>query len=538
MQAFAALIERLVLTPQRNGKLALLTRYITTTPDPERGWALAAIAGELEVGALRPAAVRALAETRVDAELLALSYDFVGDLAETISLIWPARPGANRCPDLTEVVEALQTAPKSHAPGLLSHWLDAATATERWALIKLITGGFRIGAGARLIRTALAEVRGCEVGEVEAAWVGQQPPYTELLAWIDARGDRPAPIARAPFWPVMLAHPLEAKDIERLDISTFQFEWKYDGARVQAVSDQGERRLYTRSGLDVSHAFPDLLALLPDDATLDGELLVETPEGTLGSFNDLQQRLNRKRPDKALIRRFPARLLAYDLLAEGGNDLRPLPLSHRRARLERLVAAHGQPRITLGPVLSASDWDTAARLRDDAAPGVEGLMLKRADSPYEMGRVRGAWYKWKREAMRADCVMMYAQRGHGKRSGLYSDFTFGVWQDGPDGPTLVPVGKAYSGFTDAELRELDRFVRENTRERFGPVRSVRAEPDFGQVLEVAFEGLARSTRHRSGLAMRFPRIARVRTDKPPREADTLAMLEALLSPNAASDQPG
>jgi DNA ligase-1 len=537
MRAFATLLERLVLTPQRTGKLGLLTRFVTTTPDPERGWALAAIAGELELGALRPAAVRALAETRVDAELLALSYDFVGDLAETISLIWPVRPGANRCPDLTEVVEALQAAPKAQAAGLLAGWLDAATATERWALIKLITGGFRIGAGARLIRTALAEVRGCDVGEVEAAWVGQRPPYTELLAWIDATGDKPAPIARAPFWPVMLAHPLEARDLEKLDITAFQLEWKYDGARVQAVSDRGERRLYTRSGLDVSAAFPDLLALLPEDATLDGELLVETAAGGIGSFNDLQQRLNRKRPDKALMRRFPARLLAYDLLASGGEDLRTLPLSTRRTWLEALVTAHAQPRLTVGPVLTVSDWAEAGALRDGAAPGVEGLMLKRADSAYEMGRVRGAWYKWKREAMRADCVMMYAQRGHGKRSGLYSDFTFGVWADGPDGPALVPVGKAYSGFTDAELRELDRFVRENTRERFGPVRSVRAEPDFGQVLEVAFEGLARSSRHRSGLAMRFPRIARVRTDKPPREADTLATLEAMLGPTA-SDQPG
>jgi DNA ligase-1 len=250
-------------------------------------------------------------------------------------------------------------------------------------------------------------------------------------------------------------------------------------------------------------------------------------------FGELQQRLNRKTVDGKLMARFPASIRAYDLLSDGGEDIRALPFGLRRGRLEAFVDRHNSPRIDLSPIQPFDSWEELAALRADPPAGdpaiAEGLMLKRWDSIYEPGRPKGPWFKWKRDPYLVDAVLMYAQRGHGKRSSFYSDYTFGVWQEDPDGAfALTPVGKAYFGFTDEELKELDRFVRDHTTERFGPVRAVRADRDFGLVLEVAFEGLQRSTRHRSGVAMRFPRINRIRWDKPAREADALASLELIL----------
>lgn len=525
MRAFADLLDTLLLTPGRHAKLAALKTYFAAIPDPDRGIALAAIAGELSFPAAKPALLRALAASRVDAQLFALSYDYVGDLAETVALIWPEKHGANRAPTLGEVGETLSRATKLDAPRLLEHWLDALPATERWALLKLVTGGLRIGAGARLAKQALADWSGKDLPEIEEIWHGLVAPYTDLFAWLEGRGPKPSGRAHAPFRPVMLAHALEDDDRAKLDANDFAAEWKWDGIRVQAVSDQGVKRLYSRTAEDVSAAFPDLVEALTFEGAIDGELLVRRADGGVASFNDLQQRLNRKKVDAKLAARFPAFIRAYDLLSDGGEDLRALPYRERRARLSDFVQRARSPRIDVSDVLTGGDWEALAQLRSTPSdPAVEGLMLKRWDSPYIAGRPRGLWWKWKRDPFRVDAVLMYAQRGHGKRSSLYSDFTFGVWKDG----ALTPVGKAYFGFTDAELAALDKFVRDNTIERFGPVRSVRANAEFGLVLEIAFEGLARSTRHRSGVAMRFPRIARIRWDKPAREADTIEALEALL----------
>ena len=334
----------------------------------------------------------------------------------------------------------------------------------------------------------------------------------------------------------MLAQPIdEAVDLARLDPGAYAAEWKWDGIRVQAVREAGECRLWTRSGEEISGAFPDLVAGFRFEGAIDGELLVLRPgeDGRLrvGAFSELQQRLNRKSVAEKTAAAFPAGVRAYDLLAAEGEDLRALTFGERRTRLERFVAAHdaqGGARLDLSPLVPFESWEGLAAIRaappDGDPAAAEGLMLKRWDSPYEAGRPKGPWFKWKREALLVDAVMMYAQRGHGKRSSFYSDYTFGVWDEG----ALTPVGKAYSGFTDEELKRLDRFVRDNTTERFGPVRAVRADRGFGLVLEVAFEGLQRSTRHKSGVAMRFPRIARIRWDKPAAEADTLATLRHML----------
>jgi len=522
LNRFAALLDALLFTPSRNGKLRLMREYFASVPDPERGWALAALTGELVFDAAKPGQVRALAAARVDPELLGWSFDFVGDLAETVALIWPETPDAGgHVPGLAEIVEQLKGASRGEVSNLLEPWLDALDATGRWALLKLVTGSLRIGVSARLTKTALAEWSGVEIDRIEEVWHGLAPPYQPLFGWLEGRRPAPETGDLPMFCPLMLAQPLEDSDLESLNPRDYLAEWKWDGIRMQLVARGGERRLYSRSGDEIGAAFPDLCAVMPADVTLDGELLV-LRDGEVGSFNDLQQRLNRKTPNPKLLHDHPAAVRLYDILREDGEDLRGLPFAERRRRLESWYARAPRPALDLSLMVSFTSWDELRELRDGARErGIEGLMLKRADSPYLAGRPKGPWFKWKRGALTLDTVLMYAQRGHGKRSSFYSDYTFGAWR----GAELVPVGKAYSGFTDEELGRLDRWVRNNTVQRWGPVREVTPEI----VLEIAFDSVHRSTRHKSGVAMRFPRVHRIRWDKPFREADTLETLEKLLT---------
>jgi DNA ligase-1 len=535
MRAFAELLDRLSLTPSRNAKLTLVRDYLRATPDPDRGWALAALTGELSFQAAKPAFIRKAVEARMDPQLFAWSYDYVGDLAEAVSLVWPSRPGANREPDLSEVIDGLSKATRAEAQGRIEAWLDALPQPrERWALLKLVTGGLRVGLSARLAKQAAADLGGVPVSEVEELWHSQRPPYGDLFAWLEGRSEKPSSANPARFRPVMLAQALdEAVDFAKLDPADYAAEWKWDGIRVQAAHEGGERRLYTRTGDDISRAFPDVLDALDQEGVIDGELLV-LRDGRVAPFADLQQRLNRKTVDARLMAAFPAGVRAYDLLQEGPGDIRQLPFAERRQRLEAFVAREASPRLDLSPIQPFASWAELADLRANPPSGdpqaAEGLMLKRLDSAYEAGRPKGPWFKWKRDPFLVDAVLMYAQRGHGKRSSFYSDYTFGVWTEDAAGQrALTPVGKAYFGFTDEELRLIDKYVRDHTIDRFGPVRSVRAEPQSGLVFEVAFEGLQRSTRHKSGVAMRFPRISRIRWDKPAGEADDLGVLERLLT---------
>jgi len=549
MNRCAALLDRLAYEPRRNAKLALITDYFRATPDPERGWALAAMTGALTFRHAKAGLIRGLIAERADPVLFALSYDYVGDLSETVALMWPERggeggplPGHNRppAPALSEVVATLAATSKTALPGVLAGWLDHLDETGRWALLKLITGSLRIGVSSRLAKTAVAALGGRDADEVELVWPGLLPPYESLFAWVEGRGERPEALDPAPFRPPMLAHPLEDGELDRLDAAHFVAEWKWDGIRVQASAGtlpDGRRvaRLYSRTGEDISAAFPDLVESMDFDGAIDGELLV-LREARVQSFNVLQQRLNRKRVTASMIAESPGHIRAYDLLFEDGADLRDRPFAERRGRLEAFVKGLANPRIDLSPLVPFADWEALAMARldpagsaaGDDAEAIEGLMVKRLDSPYLPGRPRGLWYKWKRDPMVVDCVLMYAQRGHGKRSSFYSDFTFGVWRGAPGAEELVPVGKAYFGFTDEELGRLDRFVRNHTVNRFGPVREVTHTAREGLVLEIAFEGLQRSTRHKSGIAMRFPRVARIRWDKPPAEADRIEVLEARL----------
>ncbi|MFB2532988.1 cisplatin damage response ATP-dependent DNA ligase [Paracoccus sp. p4-l81] len=516
MRAFADLLERLAFTPQRLGKERLLAQFFAHQPDPVRGLALAALTGELRLRQVTPSLLRGLVTTRVDAELFAHSYDFVGDLAETIALIWPE--GGSDDPPLPQVIDELATTPKSALPALIAARLDALGGSERYAYLKLATGALRVGVSARLARAGFAAWSGLPLPEVEEIWHGLTPPYLALFHWA-AGGPRPQSAALAPFRPVMLSTATDLTALADLNPAEYAAEWKWDGIRVQAVSDQGTRRLYSRTGEDISAAFPDVIAQMDFDGALDGELLVRR-DGQIASFGDLQQRLNRKTVGAGMLTSHPAGLRLYDALILNDTDLRDRPYDARRAALAAAIAPLG-PMIDISPELSFSSWDDLAALRADPPdPVIEGVMIKRRDSAYLAGRIKGPWFKWKRDPRLVDAVLMYAQRGHGKRSGFYSDFTFGVW----DGDTLVPVGKAYFGFTDDELKALDRFVRAHTTDRFGPVRALAPL----KVVEVAFEGLNRSTRHKSGIAMRFPRINRIRDDKPAAEADQLSTLIAML----------
>jgi DNA ligase-1 len=533
VQAFARLLDSLSFQPARNAKLRLIETYLRETPDPDRGWALAALTGGLDFPSAKPALLRGFGQEKIGEELFALSYDYVGDLAETLALIWETDPAAGPPPTLAEVVETLQRATRTQTPAILKRWLDALDSTGRWALLKLLTGALRVGVSARLAKQAVANVGNQSVDAVEEVWHGLEAPYRPLFDWLLQGAPRPSSNAGAAFLPAMLANPIDRSELDALDPAHFRAEWKWDGIRVQVAASGGLKRLYSRAGEDVSGAFPDIIEAIDFEGVFDGELLVRR-EKAVAPFNDLQQRLNRKTVTPKMLKEHPAHVRLYDVLWLEGEDLRALSFDERRARLEAWIALKERPRFDLSPLVTFADWEELAAKREEMrADGIEGLMLKRGDSAYLSGRPKGPWFKWKRDPMLADCVMMYAQRGHGKRSSFYSDFTFGCWREGPGGEReLAPVGKAYFGFTDEELRWLDKWVRDHTTNRYGPVREVEQK----LVLEIAFDGIARSTRHKSGVAMRFPRINRIRTDKPAGEADTVDNLLRLLA-NPATESP-
>ena len=574
MKAFAELLDRLSYSPSRNTKIRLMQEYFRTTPDPDRGWALAALTEGLPFSFPLRRTLSDMMARRMDPELFRLSRDYVGDTAETIALVWleakgagslspslrreghggavpPARgegqqqtltlehaaaPHPNSLPAsgergqvsprLSDIVSELALIGRNDLGPRLESWLDALDATGRWALLKLLTGALRVGVSARLAKTTIAEMADFKVNDVEEVWHSLAPPYEPLFAWLEGRGPKPDVTNVPVFRPLMLSHALEPPDWAALDFAEFSAEWKWDGIRVQIVAAGGETRLYSRTGDDISQAFPDVVGGWHFNAVLDGELLV-VRNGEVAPFNDLQQRLNRKTVSRKQTEQFPAHVRLYDALATDGEDLRALPFVERRARLEAWYAKVHPPCTDLSPIIQVSSKDELHKLWSETrATSIEGIMLKRRASPYVAGRPKGEWYKWKRAPLTLDCVLMYAQRGSGKRSSYYSDYTFGTWRTDPEtsAEELVPVGKAYFGFTDEELLQIDRWVRNNTLESFGPVRAVAPK----LVFEVAFDAVQRSTRHKSGVAMRFPRIHRIRWDKPAAEADRLETLMAMI----------
>ncbi len=498
-----------------------MVQYFREVPDPDRGYSLAVLTGSLSIRDVKASLLREIVLTKVDPVLFSLSYDYVGDLAETIALIWPVQKSGT-LPNISEFIQGLDRVDKEELPQIISDHLSRANATERWTIIKLVTGNLRIGVSERLAKTALAAFGDRTLEEIEHLWHGLECPYADLFAWLEGKGPAPQIHHHRTFHPLMLSNPIdEEKDLKVLNPSDHVAEWKWDGIRVQLVIAPSENQMFSRTGENIAHTFPDLMVTLRGSAVLDGELLVGKNFRPM-PFNDLQQRLNRKTVTKKLMDEYPAFVRLYDILFDGATDVRGLEQVERRVRLENWLGDNPQSRLDLSEIIPFSSWEELAQIRRRGADeqGHEGIMLKRKESAYLAGRPKGPWFKWKRDPRLIDAVLMYAQLGHGKRSSYYSDYTFGVWQEGE----IVPVGKAYFGFTDEELLQLDRWVRNHTVNRYGPVREVTKE----LVFEIAFDSVHPSARHRSGLALRFPRINRIRWDKPALEADNVKHVKTLI----------
>jgi len=532
VREFARLFRELDATRRTSRKEDALVRHFEAADAADAAWAAHLLLGRKGRRAVN---TRRLREWAAEASghplwLVEESYDAVGDLAETIALLVPDSPGREEPPPLARFMEERVLAladldDDARERSVRATWseLDAG---ERFLFHKLIAGAFRVGVAKGLVARALARVAGVDKATMLHRLSGKWSPSAEAWhALVDEEGEGD-PLRPYPF---LLAHPVP-DDVAALGPPDgFQVEWKWDGIRAQVVRRGDETLLWSRGEDLVNDGFPELaesFARLPRGTVLDGELLAWR-DGAPLPFHDLQRRIQRKKVGPKLRAEVPVRFLAYDLMEQGGEDVRDLPTAERRARLEALTARCDLDGLGLADVLEdpgaeGDPWSGLAALRETARErGVEGLMLKRRDAPYGAGRVRGAWWKWKVDPHTVDCVLVYAQRGHGRRASLYTDYTLAVWGDDDE---LVPVAKAYSGLTDAEIRRVDRFVRQNIVERFGPVRVVRPE----LVFEIAFEGAQPSKRHKSGVALRFPRIARWREDKAPEDADRLGSLRALV----------
>jgi DNA ligase-1 len=526
MKAFSSLFTALDETTRTSAKIDALSAYFMTASDQDKLWTIALFAGKRPKRAVSTTLLREWAAEAANLPLWIIeeSYAIVGDLAETLALVQPP-PTRTNDQSLTHWIDTLRTIsqmePDDRKRAILSAW-DQLSPQACLVFNKLITGGFRLGVSRKLMTRALAKATGEDAAALAHRLMGNWDPMTiEFNALIRGTGTEAALTRPYPF---CLAHGLDI-DVKSLGPrQDWQVEWKWDGIRAQLIQRNGVVSLWSRGEDLITDSFPefsDTQDFLPDGTVLDGELLVR--DGPVPrSFVDLQKRLGRKSVTAKMRRDFPVRLVAYDLLEQSGADLRQAPLSFRREALVKLVG--GLPEaaaIDLAPTLDAQDWDGLAQARTSARKAAaEGLMIKRRSSPYAQGRKRGDWWKWKLDPMTIDAVMIYAQAGHGRRATLYTDFTFAVWNDG----ALVPFAKAYSGLTDAEFRDITKWVRGHTRDRFGPVRQV--DPDL--VFELAFEGIQPSSRHKSGVAVRFPRILRWRQDKPASEANTLTELKALM----------
>lgn len=534
MDRFSRLYQKLDRSTSTRDKRQAIAEYFSTAPLPDAAWALYLLSGG-KINSVRRK-IASTAELRIWASqtsglpdwLVEESYHHVGDLAETLALVMPdaGKEGATEYSLAEWIEERLLNAangPTEERRQVVTQAWAELPMEQRLVFNKLLTGSLRVGVSKRLVQQALADMSGLDIAVIAQRMLGDWLPspafLRDLLSTDTLPGDAQQP------YPFFLASPIEGEPAGLGPIEDWLLEWKWDGIRLQLIRRSGQMALWSRGEERLDGRFPELEAAaqhLPSDCVLDGELLAWQPgENQPLPFTALQTRIQRRKPSSRIMQEVPARLLVYDLLELDGRDLRGLPLSDRRAKLEALLL--GLPAdspLNISPLVAAADWDAAARLRLHVRErGVEGLMLKRASSPYRAGRPRGDWWKWKIDPLSIDAVLIYAQPGHGRRSTLYTDYTFGLWDDGE----LTPVAKAYSGLKDEEILALDKWIRANTTERFGPVRAVRPH----HVFELAFEAVNFSKRHKSGVAVRFPRILRWRLDKPMSEADNLDTLKSL-----------
>ena len=524
MKDFARLCEELDGTTKTTGKFSALRRYLEQATPADAAWAVYFLSGQKIKGLVRIRKLRTWAceAAGIPDWLFDESYEAVGDLAETIALVLPPSSGTDNTPLHTWVEDRLlplrNAAEEIKRSAILQAWREIAEG-ERFVWNKLITGSFRVGVSTMILIRALSELSGLDApiiaGRLSGSWNPTVESYKKLLSQESDSDELSRP------FPFFLAYPLEGEPEALGSIDAWQAEWKWDGVRAQLMRRGEKTFLWSRGGEFITGGFPEIEEAgrtIPEGTVMDGEIL-PWKGGSALSFSSLQKRIGRKRPGDKILDEVPVVFMAFDLLEVKGKDLRGESLVERRRKLEALAASW--PRegpLLVSPALDARTWRDLAEARAKSRELLaEGLMLKRRTSPYQTGRHRGDWWKWKVNPFTLDAVLLYAEPGHGRRAGLFTGYTFGVWHEG----TLVPVAKAYSGLSDEEIRQLDSFIRRNTVERFGPVRSVTP----ALVFEIAFEGIQRSSRHKSGVAVRFPRILRVR-EKRPEEADTL---EAVLS---------
>jgi len=535
MRRFAGLYAALDETNKTGDKVAAMRAYFAAAPAEDAAWAIYFLTGRKPRQVISSKNLRAwaVAAAQVPEWMFEQSYEAVGDIAETVALLLPEAPATATRPDalpLHRWVEtrllALPRLPEAAQRELMLAAWEELGPTERLVWNKLITGAFRVGVSQTLVIRALSEVGGVPVATVAHRLMGTWTPDAAMFRGLMAAEAGEAAVSRP--YPFMLAHPLEDPPESLGAPETWQAEWKWDGIRAQVVRRGGEVFVWSRGEELIGERFPEIAVAarqLPEGTVLDGEVL-PWRNGEVLPFAELQRRIGRKTLTRKILEEVPAMFLGFDVLEHAGKDLREQPLHVRRGVLESVVAALGSSTITTSHVVELASWGAAAELREQSrSRGVEGFMLKRRDSRYGLGRVRGDWWKWKIDPYVVDAVLIYAQGGQGRRASLFTDYTFAVWR----GEELVPFCKAYSGLTDEEIRQVDAFVRTHTREQFGPVRVV--DPEL--VFEIGFEGIARSTRHKSGVAVRFPRMLRWRKDKPAADADAIGRLLALLPGGAA-----
>lgn len=527
MKRFAQMFTEIDETTRTNEKVAAMSKYFSEVAPADGAWAVYFLMGlrPKRLVPVRRLAGWAMEEAGVSDWLFEESYHAVGDLAETIALLLPDSDESSDAPLHVWVEQRLLAIGKASEEDQRRIVLDAWRSLggmERFVWNKLITGSFRVGVSQSLLVRALSKASDVPEATISHRLAGDWQPTPEAYGILVSAGNE-APAQSSPY-PFYLAYPLEG-ELESLGpASEWQAEWKWDGVRSQLIRRQGKSYLWSRGDDLITDRFPELIEAsewLPDGTVIDGEIL-PWRDGRPLPFAQLQRRIGRKNISAKIRTEVPVVILAYDLLELGGEDVRERPLSWRREQLDTLVgSANAESRILISPIAAANSWDDIRAAKDRARSlGSEGLMLKKSDAPYGVGRRKGGWWKWKLEPYAIDAVMVYAQPGHGRRALLHTDYTFAVWE----GETLVPFAKAYSGLTDAEIREMDNWIRKNTVEKFGPVRSVKPE----QVFELGFEGIQASPRHKSGIAVRFPRMLRWRKDKPAKEADTMDALRALL----------
>lgn len=526
MKAFAGLYAALGRTTSTNDKLAAMQEYFKAAAPADAAWAVYFLSGHKprQVVPSRKLLAWAAETARIPEWLAGESLDAVGDLAEAVTLLLPPNNVSDPRP-LHEWVEQrllpLREMPEAHQRAALESAWHALDDAQRLVWNKLIAGSLRIGVSQQSVMRALAQVSGLDIKTIAHRMMGQWQPSAAFFEQLIHPDD--ASVGQSHPYPFFLCYALDQPPEQLGDIEAWAAEWKWDGIRAQLIKRNGEIFLWSRGEELIGERFPEIVSAatqLDHDFVIDGEIL-SWANGQVLPFGRLQRRIGRKKLTPALLKEIPAVLMSYDLLELSGADLRAEPFAKRRAALENLLAGFND-NIILSPLIEARDWDELAALRQRSREfQVEGFVLKEKQSQYGAGRRRGAWWKWKVDPYTIDAVLIYAQSGHGRRASLYTDYTFGIWRDG----ALVPFAKAYSGLSDDEIREVDRYIRANTVERFGPVRAVKPE----LVFELAFEAIQRSTRHKSGIAVRFPRMLRWRRDKTPIDADSLTTIEAMLA---------